>query len=157
MIDLSQIDFEKLRAKFLRARKRIEIERLRVLIGRKLKSSGIRLTSGDCGEAWVQDESEQLGIDHGELGGSIARSWELPEGIPKAVENHHYAHLLEPGPAKTMAHFVGAADAIAHALDEDGSFWNPMTRTQLGLSREDQEEVGKATGELLESVLQLYD
>ncbi len=52
---------------------------------------------------------------------------------------------------------AGPPDAIAHALDEDGSFWNPMTRTQLGLSREDQEEVGKATGELLESVLQLYD
>ena len=129
----------------------------KLVIGRKLKSSGIRLTFGDSDEAWTKDESEQLGIDHGELGGSIARSWELPVGIPEAVENHHYAHLLEPGPAKTMVQFVAAADAIAHALDEDGSFWNPMTTTHLGLSQKDQEEVGKATGELLESVMQLYN
>lgn len=128
----------------------------KLVIGRKLKSMGITLTPGNPDDPWVQDEAEQLGIDHAELGGSIARTWELPGGIPDAVDHHHCAHLLDPGPVKTMAQFVAAADAVSHSLEHDGPFWNPMIQTHLGLKPDGQENVRAATRTLLEQVLKLY-
>jgi len=127
----------------------------KLVIRRKLKNSGITLTSSNPDEPWV-DETEQLGIDHAELGGNIARSWELPEGIPEAVDHHHCSHLLADGPAKKMAQFVAAADAIAHAIDNEDPFWNPMITTHLGIGPEDQEKIRVATGKLVAQVMELY-
>lgn len=128
----------------------------KLVIGRRLSGMGIKLRPRDPDDPWVRDEAEQLGIDHAELGGSIARAWELPGEIPEAVDHHHCAHLLEPGPAKTLAQFVAAADAVAHSLDHDGPFWNPMITTQLKLKPEDQEKLRSATRGMLDQVLQLY-
>ena len=129
----------------------------KLMIGRKLRIMGITLTAGNPGESWVADEAQQLGIDHAELAGTITRAWELPAGIPEAVEHHHQAHRLEAGPVRTMAHFIAAADRVAHALDDNGeSSWDPVATAHLGLAPADQEKIRKATQTLLEHVLQLY-
>jgi len=127
----------------------------KLVIRRKLKRSGITLTCSNPDQPW-QDESDQLGIDHAELGGNIARTWELPEGIPEAVDHHHCSHLLEDGPIKRMAQFVAAADAITHALDREEPFWNPMITTHLGIKPDDQEKIRVATGKVLAQVMELY-
>jgi len=128
----------------------------KLVIGRKLHAMGIKLTSDDSGESWVRDEAEQLGIDHAELGGNIALFWELPGSIPEAVSHHHCAHLLDPGDTKRMAQFVAAADGIAHAIDQDEPFWNPLTTTQLKLAPEDQEKARVMTRTFLKQVEATY-
>ena len=133
----------------------------KLLIARKLRGMGIKLTAGESGQPWVRDEAEQLGIDHAELGGAIARAWELPEGVPEAVAYHHRPHDLEPGLAKTMAQFVAATDVVAHALNvdeetEEPAPWDPVATVQLGLQPKDQQRVRELTRKLIESVFQLY-
>jgi len=128
----------------------------KLVIGRRLHGMGIKLTSGSPDESWVQDEAEQLGIDHAELGANIALFWELPGAIPEAIGHHHCAHLLENGVEKKMAQYVAAADGIAHALDDEEPFWNPMLSTQLGLSPEDQEKARVMTRTFLKQVEQAY-
>ena len=132
----------------------------KLVIGRKLRSMGIRLTSGNEERPWVEDEAEQLGIDHAELGGAIARAWELPEGVPEAIEHHHRAKDLEPGSARTIAQFVAAADVVAHALASDGSEdergIDPFATAQLGLVPEMQVKVRESTRAMVDAVLKLY-
>lgn len=127
----------------------------KLVLRRKLKRSGITLTCQFQDEPW-RDESDQLGIDHAELGGTIARTWELPGGIPEAVHHHHHPHLLEEGPTREMAQFVAAADAIAHTLDSEEPVWNPVITTNFGLGAEDQEKIRAATAKVLAQVMKLY-
>jgi len=127
----------------------------KLVIGRKLRRMGAVLTSANPDEPWM-DEAEQLGIDHAELSGSIVRSWGLPAEIADAVAHHHGPHLLEDGPAKKIAQFVAAADAIAHKIDEEEPFSNPLITAHLGLSPQDQDKIRNATRTLLESVMKLY-
>jgi len=37
----------------------------------------------------MQAEVEVLGVHHGELGGLIARHWNLPERLAEAIAHHH--------------------------------------------------------------------
>jgi HD-like signal output (HDOD) protein len=127
----------------------------KLVIRRKLKHSGIQLASDNPDEPW-RDESEQLGIDHAELGGNIARAWELPAGIPEAVHHHHNPALAPEGAARQMARFVCAADAIAHLLDSEEATWSPIASAHLDLSPTDQEKVRAATARVLEQVMKLY-
>jgi len=117
---------------------------------------GIKLTSGESEESWVQDEAEQLGIDHAELGGKIALFWELPGAIPDAIGHHHCPHLLDNETGRRMAQYISAADEIAHALDHDEPLWNPMLATQLKLPPEDQEKARVMTRTFLKQVEQTY-
>lgn len=127
----------------------------KLVIHRKLRRSGIKLTSSYPDEPW-RDETEQLGIDHAELGGTIATSWELPVGIPEAVACHHLPSQATDGPIRRMAQFVCAADALAHELDSEEPSWNPMITAQLGIGAEDQEKIRLATARALEQVMKLY-
>jgi HD-like signal output (HDOD) protein len=127
----------------------------KLVIRRRLKRTGITIASKYPDEPW-RDESDQLGIDHAELTASIARTWELPEGIPEAVENHHHPHALEEGQVQKMAQFVAAADAITHALDDEEPRWNPVITAHLGIGAEDQEKVRTMTAKVLEQVMKLY-
>lgn len=131
----------------------------KLVIGRKLRSMGITLTSGDKDTPWVNDEAEQLGINHAELGGAIARAWELPAGVPEAIEHHHNPHELEPGVAKTIAQFIAAADFVAHSLDREENeeeVWDPIATTHIGLAPDAQRKVREGTKTLVEGVLRLY-
>jgi len=127
----------------------------KLVIRRKLKRTGIALTSTNPDEPW-RDESDQLGIDHAELGGTIAGTWELPAGIPEAVRHHHHPHQAPEGPVRRMAQFVAAADAIVHGLDQEEPLWNPLITAHLGLAAADQEKVRQATARLLAQVMKLY-
>jgi putative nucleotidyltransferase with HDIG domain len=68
----------------------------------------------------VGAERATLGFDHAELGGAIARHWQLPDQLCAAIEGHHDEEPLGPAAiiatADLLTHF-GTGDPIElHAL-----------------------------------------
>jgi len=69
---------------------------------------------GGCSRA--EAEIKVLGADHGEIGGCLLKSWNLPDEIIEAVANHHHP-VCEPRPklsvithlANCLAHLAGSA------------------------------------------------
>jgi len=63
-------------------------------------------------------EREILGTDHGEVGATVVRSWDMPMSIQIALINHH---KIAPS-ADTLTHVISAANqlaqALAHSADE---------------------------------------
>jgi putative nucleotidyltransferase with HDIG domain len=59
-------------------------------------------------EQRIQCERRELGVDHGLVGGVIARRWGLPAAIASAIERHH------SDDAHGDAAFVRLADMLAH-------------------------------------------
>ena len=64
-------------------------------------------------------ENEHLGLNHADVGGELARRWNLPDDIVEAISRHHT--LDADPPASELADVVHVAAALAHALDLDGS------------------------------------
>jgi putative nucleotidyltransferase with HDIG domain len=60
-------------------------------------------------------EREQLGFDHGDVGGTLLRRWKLPARIVEPVEFHH--SCLQAGQYPREASILHLADVIAHALE----------------------------------------
>jgi putative nucleotidyltransferase with HDIG domain len=64
----------------------------------------------------TEAEKQVLGVDHGEIGACLLKSWNLPEEIVEAVANHHQP-VFEPRPrlsvithvANCLAHLAGSA------------------------------------------------
>jgi len=61
-------------------------------------------------------EREILGTDHGEVGASVVRSWEMPMSIQIALTNHHRINSS----SDTLSHVVAAANALALAIPSHG-------------------------------------
>ncbi len=59
-------------------------------------------------EERVHRERRELGVDHGLVGGVLARRWGLPDGLASAIERHHSEE------AEGEAAFVRLADMLAH-------------------------------------------
>jgi putative nucleotidyltransferase with HDIG domain len=79
------------------------------------------------GAARTEAEQQVLGADHGEIGGCLLKSWNLPDEIIEAVANHHHP-ICQPRPklsvithvANCLAHLAGSApgwDAYAVRVD----------------------------------------
>jgi HD-like signal output (HDOD) protein len=61
-------------------------------------------------------EAGLLGVDHGEVGGLVARHWKLPDGIVLGIAFHH-----RPGEVSTaLVDAVHVADALAKPVTEPG-------------------------------------
>jgi putative nucleotidyltransferase with HDIG domain len=58
-----------------------------------------------------QAEKEVVGVDHGEVGGALLRSWRLPDNIIEAVANHHHP-VMKPRPQ--ISTLVHVANCVAH-------------------------------------------
>ena len=89
---------------------------------------------------FVQAEQEILGCDHAEVGGAIARKWDLPPKVIAAIEKHHQvspegsgvipdAVMLANFAAKSMGAGLGA-EGLNISMDYAGS------RKRLGISIE---------------------
>lgn len=61
-------------------------------------------------------EREILGTDHGEVGASVVRSWEMPMSIQIALTNHHNINSS----SDTLSHVIAAANALALAIPVHG-------------------------------------
>jgi putative nucleotidyltransferase with HDIG domain len=59
----------------------------------------------------TESEREVVGMDHGEVGAALLKSWRLPEDIVEAVANHHRPVLK---PEVRLSALVHVTNAIAH-------------------------------------------
>lgn len=66
------------------------------------------------GRLW-QHEEEQLGMDHGAVGGLLLGRWSLPPFIAEAVTNHHHPHQAE-GEYQLLARVIQAAEILCTEL-----------------------------------------
>jgi HD-like signal output (HDOD) protein len=57
-------------------------------------------------------ERQVLGIDHGEVGGVVVRTWGLPVSVQTALMQHHAVT------DDSFTHALMLADQLAHAVDE---------------------------------------
>ena len=67
----------------------------------------------DCTErkqisGWAA-EKEVLGVDHGEVGAALLKSWRLPETIIEAVGNHHRPTVKPEPRASALVHLANSA------------------------------------------------
>ena len=70
---------------------------------------------------WVEAERELIGCDHAEVGALLARHWELPEDLCRAIAHHHDQPIVEPDPvidAVVFANYV--AKSIGTGLGAEG-------------------------------------
>ena len=77
-------------------------------------------TTGD--KTLIALEQETFGLNHAQVGGELARRWNLPASIADAIGAHHARD--EDTPDNPLADIVHAATALSHALDLDGTDWN---------------------------------
>ena len=91
-------------------------------------------------------EQELFGFSHGDLGGALARVWNLPEQLQDAITHHH-----DPGSGQTAdAAIIHLADALANrsvlgAFCEDPpgiAHIHPETWERLGMDSADLDEEG---------------
>ncbi|MEW6489039.1 MAG: HDOD domain-containing protein [Thermodesulfobacteriota bacterium] len=77
------------------------------------QSAGI-YDSGLEGPALLAAETRAFGVNHAELAGELARRWQLPPVLERALEGHHrhFSALPEEGPDR-MAFLVGVAKSLA--------------------------------------------
>ncbi|HSJ47206.1 MAG TPA: HDOD domain-containing protein [Gammaproteobacteria bacterium] len=91
-------------------------------------------------------EQEQFGFSHGDLGGALARVWNLPEQLQDAITHHHDP---EAGQSSDAA-IIHLADALANrsvlgAFCEDPpgiAHIHPETWERLGMEPADLDEEG---------------
>lgn len=76
------------------------------------------------GGSWVEAEQKVLGLTHGEIGGWLARKWNLPIPFVEVMRYHHQPLLsLESTPVPqadtaNLIYLVHAADTFSKALSE---------------------------------------
>jgi putative nucleotidyltransferase with HDIG domain len=94
------------------------------------------------GESLLQAEKAKFGINHAELGGRLARAWELPASLVTAITHHHFPE--EAGEHQELTHLVYWADLL-------------MSRFRVGLELEHMDtsktgqrlkRIGFTTGQL---------
>ena len=98
-----------------------------------------------------------LGIDHARLGALVAQFWDLPAGIPEAVAFHHDSLELGEGPVRTLADYVAASDAVAHAAFEEHEVRLDASVVQrIGADAACLEQARVTTVRLQDEVAKLY-
>jgi putative nucleotidyltransferase with HDIG domain len=95
---------------------------------------------------FIEAERAALGFDHAQVGGALARKWNLPERIAAAIEAHHRPPC--PGPGHDLLFdVVHAADTIARwaglGVGDDGMEYTlaPHVRAAFGLDRTQAERL----------------
>lgn len=88
---------------------------------------------------WVEAERQLIGCDHAEVGGLLARLWELPEELCSAIEHHHDQPIANPEPvvdAVVFANYV--AKSIGTGLGAEGLNigMDPTVSQRLGVDRD---------------------
>lgn len=100
----------------------------------------------DC--TMLEAERAVLGIDHVDAGLALAEHWKFSDTMRQAIGGHHQPEA--PG-AGFLAAIIHVADAVAHALDLDGSAdglvppVSPVAWDALGLSEAVYRQVFRET------------
>lgn len=68
------------------------------------------------GMAFVAAEREVLGLDHAQVGGTVAQAWNLPPAIADVARWHHAPGEAPETADRLLVDLVHVADALAHSL-----------------------------------------
>jgi HD-like signal output (HDOD) protein len=87
----------------------------KLVLSRHLTADLVDAMRAMQGSAGFDAATEQwiLGIEHGELGGEIARGWGLPPRLAEAIQHHECPHKAPTDEGRLLALIVGMADAAA--------------------------------------------
>ncbi|MCG8685621.1 MAG: HDOD domain-containing protein [Desulfobacterales bacterium] len=79
-------------------------------------------------------EEEVFGLNHGVVGGIIAKKWNLPNSLVQAISFHHYPS--DAGEYQQLASIVGFADSLCHMeiINEDGQEINSLNGSLMNQS-----------------------
>lgn len=115
------------------------------------------------GHTLTESEMEILSVDHGEVGGLIARHWKLPEVVVEAITFHHDPTSAYSAEGRHLADFVALGDAVSGSLGgndvarEKQIVQNAELFERLGLDRADFCDLADDVEEELEAVLTRYE
>ena len=110
--------------------------------------------------SFVEAEQQVLGFSHQEVGGMIARQWELPEAIERCIRFHHDPRELDP--PDPFVDTVYLADCICMlfgvGLGEDGLYYRADQEVMVrhGLHEQNLEVVGAQMMTDLRRIEQLF-
>lgn len=94
-------------------------------------------------------EREVLGCDHTEVGGELARQWQLPASLQECIAWHHEPERASPAHARAVA-IVHVANSLAYLAETDSTdlFTGPPIQEQAArLALFDEREVPRMVAE----------
>ena len=95
-----------------------------------------------AGSTPVQAEKKALGIDHGDVGGLLCKSWKFPDALTDAIRSHHRA-LETDGPH--LFQVVELSNLIAHVSTYHRAGLDlrtgPDVLSRFGLDQQDIQDV----------------
>jgi HD-like signal output (HDOD) protein len=117
----------------------------------------------EAGFSQREAEKAILGVDHAELGGLIARHWQLPETIVRGITYHHNPEEFERVDHDTICWVVHLADLAAESAGagigdievsriEDHS----AVLQRLGMTEDGFMQLCERVADSLEAVMQWY-
>lgn len=68
------------------------------------------------GAAFAAAERDVLGVDHGTVGQTMARSWNLPDAVGEVARWHHEPGGAPEGACRHLVDLVHVADCLSHVL-----------------------------------------
>ncbi|MEW6563380.1 MAG: HDOD domain-containing protein [Pseudomonadota bacterium] len=92
-------------------------------------------------------ERNLLGTTHAELGAALAKHWNLPDNIVRAVRYHHSPQLSEACEIQPLACVIHLAERLSGPQGVDEYLHNDVTEEEwcnLGIDPADAEEVAEA-------------
>jgi putative nucleotidyltransferase with HDIG domain len=107
----------------------------------------------------MQAEIDVLGVHHGELGGVIARAWNLPSRVSEAITHHHAPDRI----ADVVCDVVSLANLVARTLEAaegapvEGADTLAGAVSRLGLADTYLDRVKNHVARRLAEVLDRYD
>ncbi len=103
-----------------------------------------------------QAERQVLGFDHAEVGGELARLWQLPASLRDPIEHHHQPAAAEEQPLATAIVHIANSVAVLAELDTLDPIHAPPIEAAAwelsGLGREHVEPAVAAAREQFEEV-----
>lgn len=88
-----------------------------ILTQHDLNKARLVYNSGLGGKALLRWETQAFGVDHAEVAGELARRWELPPVLERAVEHHHRPFSEVPDDlGERLAFLVGVAKSLVEPL-----------------------------------------
>ncbi|MCP4172110.1 MAG: HDOD domain-containing protein [Fuerstiella sp.] len=116
------------------------------------------LRSGDPEASATDHESRVLGVNHAEVGGVVAQSWELPRDLVRAVQYHHNPSAFD----HPMCHGLNIANQLAWRLEsrnnelEQESENRTASMAALGLTTTSMDRVLKEGCVRLQETMEIY-
>jgi putative nucleotidyltransferase with HDIG domain len=83
----------------------------------------------ESGKTFIEAEQEIIGMDHGLIGGKLARQWKFPNHLIEAIKYHHEPHLASSDEDLVAFTHIGniTSNAICAGLGVD-SFSNSLSQ-----------------------------